>query len=202
MQVLNNIIFLVSLLRLCHATRMPFSRARSPLRPPLPPSRSSSRRPGTTSGPRRALGDEAPNCYSRREIEFGALHYGAVPSGGFQPRCWGELLHLRGGGGSSSSMQLNIKTMSGRTITVEVEPDEAIESLKAKIAAQEGVPAEQQRLVFGSKQLDGRRSVADYGLGDQSTISLVLRLRGGGGSRDVDCVDDHAALWIIRLLGA
>jgi hypothetical protein len=99
-------------------------------------------------------------------------------------------------------MQLNIKTMSGRTITVEVEPDEAIESLKAKIAAQEGVPAEQQRLVFGSKQLDGRRSVADYGLGDQSTISLVLRLRGGGGSRDVDCVDDHAALWIIRLLGA
>jgi hypothetical protein len=170
MQLLTEAIILVSLLRLCvHATRVPFPGARSPLhRTPLCLPVQSRKTPS------RVLGSDVPLSFGK-ELEHSIFRARQAPSGTCLSSCLGALLNLRGG----ASLQLNVKTMSGRTITVEVEPDEAIESLKSKIAAQEGVPAEQQRLVFGSKQLDGRRSVADYGLGDQSTISLVLRLRGG-----------------------
>lgn len=76
-------------------------------------------------------------------------------------------------------MQLNVKTLTGKTITVEVEPDESIESLKNKIMEKEGIPPDQQRIIFGGKQLDALKSVSDYDLDDDSTLHLVLRLRGG-----------------------
>jgi hypothetical protein len=83
------------------------------------------------------------------------------------------ILDLRGG------MQVFVKTLSGKSISVEVEPDESIESLKAKIQAKEGVPADQQRIIFGGKQLDGLKCLSDYDIDDASTLHLVLRLRGG-----------------------
>jgi len=76
--------------------------------------------------------------------------------------------------------QLFVKTLTGKTVSIDVEEGEAIEDVKAKIAEKEGIPAEQQRLIFGGQQLQDGKTIDDYNVGDDSTLHLVLRLRGGG----------------------
>jgi ubiquitin C len=81
-----------------------------------------------------------------------------------------SILSLRGG------MQLFVKTLTGKTVSIEVEEGESIEDVKAKIAEKEGIPAEQQRLIFGGQQLQDQKTLQDYDVGDDSTLHLVLRL--------------------------
>lgn len=105
-----------------------------------------------------------PQCYTKYTTSYSA------------EKRLAELIELSE---SDYGMQVFVKTLTGKTIHLDVCPSFTIEDVKLLIQNKEGIPPDQQRLIFAGMQLEDDRTLAKYNIQRESTIHIVLRMRGG-----------------------
>lgn len=96
---------------------------------------------------------------------------------------------VRLGGQHSSRLQpqpgkkmlIKVKTLTGKEIEIDIEPTDKVERIKERVEEKEGIPPQQQRLIYSGKQMNDEKTAADYKILGGSVLHLVLALRGGGG---------------------
>ena len=78
-----------------------------------------------------------------------------------------------------AAAQIKVKTLTGKEIEIDIEPDDTVARIKERVEEKEGIPPPQQRLIFGGKQMSDDKKAQDYNIEGGTVLHLVLALRGG-----------------------